>query len=55
MLDGDDELDAISIVHLQAMETMVDGMRNLILDRWNEEQKRIYDLEVAVENPVENS
>ena len=47
MLDGDDELDAISIVHIQAMEAMVSGMRELILDRWNEEQKRVYNLEVA--------
>ena len=46
-LFDDDKMDDIAVVHMESLDNLLNGMDDLILARWNEEQQRIYNLEKA--------
>lgn len=55
MWDDGDKMTDISVIQMEAMDTLLSGLDDLILARWNEEQQRIYNLEKASSGAEERS
>lgn len=45
--DEDDKITDVGVIQMEALDTLLSGMDDLILARWTEEQQRIYNLEKA--------